>query len=483
MSLSDREPPQSEANHGNINEDRENYLKYIEFNSQKQTGKTTKISLKLLGLIFSLSAMLTAMLIFLLTALGQNFFPKTKSNLEQKDSALVSILPVETMVIKPVDSYPVKRSYTGTIVPHRSSALSFELAGKLTQITADEGTRVEPGTPLAFLDTRTLKIRQRELLAQHKQMVAQLKEMQAGSRAETIAAARASVRQLNQQLQLARQKSTRRENLHHEGVISLEQRDEATNEANILQARLDNAQSQLDELLAGTRPERIEAQQALIEQQNAKIANLEIELEKSILKAPFAGTISDRLVDEGTVLEAGQPILKLVENNQLEAHVGIPVNSASSIKNGDIFALQIEQKSYQAEVTSIVPELDPQTLTLTIILALKQGAATKVVPGQVAKLQLTETINNPGYWLPITALVETERGLWSCYVLAEKEDIANSQQRVFRVAQHNVEILHSQSDRVLVRGTLQANQQVIVDGVHRLVPGQLVSVSNQKIRN
>ena len=414
-----------------------------------------------------------------LSNLPKSSNPKGRNNLESKTSPSVSLIPVETTIIKPVKSYQVFRTYTGTIVSRRSSALSFELAGKLTNIIVDEGDRVESAIALAFLDTSTLKIKQRELLAQRKQMVAQLKEMQAGTRGETIAAARASVRQLKTELELAHQKSDRRKKLYTEGAISQEQRDEAVNEVATVQARVDREQSQLDELLAGTRSERIEAQQALIEQQDIKIANLELELEKSVLKAPFTGRISARLVDEGTVVEAGQSIFRLVEDRNLEAHIGVPVTTASQIRIGETLPLQIGRKSYQAKVSSILPELDPNTRTLTIILRLKQGAVTEVFSGQVARLQLTETINTSGYWLPTTALVEGQRGLWSCYVLGKREDIASENKSVFQVEQKTIEILYTQSDRNLVRGTLQPNNQVIIDGIHRLVPGQLVTVTNE----
>lgn len=416
--------------------------------------------------------------IFLFVPTVQEILSKNENTTAQPAVSSVSILPVEVTTIEAVDSYQVERTYTGTIVPRNSSVLSFELAGKLEQIMVDEGDYVEMGTPIASLNTRTLENQQWELLAQRKQMVAQLKEMQAGARAETIAAAEASVRQLNAQLQLARQKSNRREALYHQGAISQEQRDEAFNETSTLQARLDSVQSQLDELLAGTRSEQIEAQQALIEQQDAKIANLAIEQEKSILRAPFAGTISDQLADVGTVLGAGQAIFKVVEDNQLEAHIGIPASAASVIQIDDIFTLQVEQTTYQTQVTSILPELDPQTLTVTIVLKLDQTDSTASVPGQVAELQLTETIKSPGYWLPITALVETDRGLWSSYVLGQQQDVTAENQAVFQVEENVVEILHTQSDLVLVRGTLQPNQKVIVDGIHRIVPGQQVRISN-----
>ncbi|MEL6929380.1 MAG: efflux RND transporter periplasmic adaptor subunit [Cyanobacteria bacterium J06600_6] len=435
------------------------------------------MSVKLIGLCLNL----LAIVFILFASWGRNFAQKEQNDLEAQETSQVKILPVETVIVQPVDSYLSQRNYTGRIVAGRRSALSFEINGKLTKIKVDQGDLVESNTPLAFLGNRSLKIKQRELLARRKQMVARLKEMQAGSTAETIAAARASVRQREQQLKLARQKSDRRASLYSERVISQEQRDEASNEAITLQAQLDNSQSQLDKLLAGTRPERIEAQRALIEEQDANLDNLAIELEKSILKAPFSGTISKRLVDEGTVVEAGQEVLQLVDTERLEAQIGIPVDVASTVKKGDRLNLQIQQQSYPAKVAAIVPELDSQTLTSTAILTLEKSAA--VIPGQLARLQLTSKIEGSGYWLPITALVETEQGLWSCYVLSAPENIADQKQEVFRIDQNNVEILHSEGDRILVRGTLQPQQQVIVDGIHRLVPGQLVRVSKQNIQN
>ncbi len=90
----------------------------------------------------------------------------------------------------------------------------------------------------------------------------------------------------------------------------------------------------------------------------AKLASLELELEQSTLKAPFAGTIANRLVDEGTVVSAGESIFTLVEANALEAHIGIPVNTATQIPLGSNQQLQIGARTYQAQVLSTLPQLD-----------------------------------------------------------------------------------------------------------------------------
>ncbi|NET68800.1 MAG: hypothetical protein F6K63_32165 [Moorea sp. SIO1G6] len=133
------------------------------------------------------------------------------------------------------------------------------------------------------------------------------------------------------------------------------------------------------------------------------------------------------------------------------------------------------QKTYPARVSSILPELDSSTRTLTVVLTLDRDAVREVSPGQVARWKLAETIPTAGYWLPTTALVQGVRGLWSCYVLGElAESDLSGATHVFSVKRRDVEILQTQSNRILVRGTLQPGDQVIVGGTHRLVPGQQV---------
>ena len=52
--------------------------------------------------------------------------------------------------------------------------------------------------------------------------------------------------------------------------------------------------------------------------------------------------------------------------------------------------------------------------------------------------------------------------------------MANDPQTAFRVEQREIEVLQAESERVFVRGTLQKNDRVIVNGNHRLVTSQLV---------
>ena len=385
------------------------------------------------------------------------------------------VLPVETVTVTPVDSYRESRYYTGTIVPHRTSELGFEYPGNITRIAVFEGDRVAADTPLAYLDSRELEASLNELQAQRAQAIAKLEEMQAGPRSQTIAAAKAKVRDLNEQLKLASLKSQRRESLYTEGAISREQLDENISNKQAIEARLDEAQSQVDELLAGTRSEQIKAQQSSVRQIEASIAKLKIQLEKRVLKAPFSAFVSRKLVDEGTVVDANQPVMRLVENKALEARIGVPVNISDRVSIGSKQQLEIGQKIYEAEVTSFLPEVDSNTRTVTTVLTLNESIG-KVSPGQVAKLKLNAKVETSGYWLPTTALLQGGRGLWYCYALGKSvDDAATNNNSVFQVARRDIEVLYTQDNRALVRGTISAGDRIILSGTHRIVVGQLVT--------
>ncbi|MEL7009427.1 MAG: HlyD family efflux transporter periplasmic adaptor subunit, partial [Cyanobacteria bacterium J06588_4] len=182
------------------------------------------------------------------------------------------------------------------------------------------------------------------------------------------------------------------------------------------------------------------------------------------------GIVAARNADEGTVVEAGSSILKLVEDAQPKVEIGVPISVVNQIEPGSKQRLTIAEQEYEATVSSILPEVNAATRTRTVVLRLPIAASNEVSPRQIARLNvITESQNIDGYWLPITALVKGDRGLWSGYALVDMED------GVGRVERRHLELLETQSNRVLVRGTIQPGDEIITDGVHRLVPGQIVT--------
>lgn len=406
---------------------------------------------------------------------GGNNLIKNQTEPETKEVAVAKPLPVITLRAKPVDSYQVMRTYTGAIAAIRTSELGFERGGKLVNVFVKEGDRLKSGQSIAKLDVSNLQMQKLQLEAQKAQAQARLDEFIAGPRQQDIAAARAAVDDIQQQLQLQKTKLKRRKYLYGEGAIAREQLDEIAFGENSLNARLRQAQSNLNELLAGTRTEQIAAQRASVKQLEASISDIEINIAKSTIKAPFAGIVSARLIDEGTVVNTGQAVVRLVENTSPEARIGMPTTVVNRLRIGSNQRVEINNQTYSATVASILPEVNPNTRTQVVVLKLESSLISQINPGQTVRLKLTDTIPTEGFWLPNKALTQGLRGLWTCYVLSKpKVENTNIPRNSFVLEQRTVEVLHQESDRVLVRGTLQPGDRIVANGVHRLVPGQIV---------
>ncbi|MEM9214809.1 MAG: efflux RND transporter periplasmic adaptor subunit [Cyanobacteria bacterium P01_F01_bin.150] len=387
----------------------------------------------------------------------------------------VAALPVQTLVLESVPAYQVERTYSGKIVARRSSDLGFEQAGTLVDVLVDEGDAVAKGEPLARLDIRSLEAQRQQLEAQRRQAQARFQELQIGPRQEDISAAQATVDDLQAQLALARLQQQRRDNLYSEGAISLEARDEAAFGAEALTGRLNQAQSQLDELQAGTRVEQVSAQDALVDEVEAALKNLDVSISKSTIYAPFDGRISLRWLDEGAVVSPGQAVIRLVEGSALEARIGVPSQMANRIITGSQHTIDVNGQVVSGRVTALLPELDDASQTVTVVMTLLTDAQLsigKLAIGTTVRLTLQDEQNEIGYWLPTSALVAGEKGLWSAYVLNEPDN--QTEDNLYQVSRREVEVIYTESDRVFVRGLLQPGEELITSGTHRLVPGQLV---------
>ena len=420
---------------------------------RKLTVKTAIASILLLGTGFVLGQKLSSV--------------PTTTTAQPIVSKQTNILPVKTMVIEPVSSYTTTQTYTGEVAALRTSEVGFERGGKLVEVLVEEGDRISLDAPLAKLDTANLEAQRQGLVAQKTQAAAILAELNNGARREKITAAQANVRDLEQQLELEKLKSSRREYLYGEGAIAREELDEIAFNQKALNERLASAKSSLNELNNGTRIEQIQAQQAAVDRLSAEIKDLDITIAKSTLKSPYDGIVAARNLDEGTVIEAGQSILRLVENARPKVKIGVPIKVANKIQPGSQQQITIGGKEYNATVSSILPEVNTATRTRTVVLRLSLSAATQVSPQQIARLQVTQNNSVEGYWLPINALVKGDRGLWSCYALVESDGNSVAERRY-------LELLETEGDRVLVRGTVQPGDKIIIDGTHRLIPGQIV---------
>jgi len=425
-----------------------------------------------------------------------------------KESGIqVKTMPVAVEIAERVKFHDRSREFTGVVKTARASNLTFERTGNVTNVLVDEGQYVKQGVELVQLDTRNLLARKRQLTAQLNSAQQRYKELASGPRQETKDAAKAKVDALTAQKEQAEKDLQRRTELRDSGAISDEEFSRTESNLKTAVANLLAAQKQLDELNEGTRAEQVAAQKSVVDQTQAMLDDVIIEITKSTLLAPFSGRVASRFVDEGETVGPANPVIRLVESDHLEAWIGVPtsvvellltenenVNQSKSestyttaplnpaVEEKKSWKIYVAGKPYNGTIKTVLPEVDPATRTRQVIfqvndnnndLAPSELSTQGIAPGQIARFKLNFHEPIDGFWIPTAALVPAARGTWSILVAAKStaDDQSNLE---WLVVKREVEILSANEERSLVRGTLEQGDLMIVTGVHRIAIGQHV---------
>lgn len=234
-----------------------------------------------------------------------------------------AVVNVDPVVIEPrFQTQPV----VGRLVSRETSTLAAQISGAIEEVHVDVGDRVETGDTLAELDTRRLAVR--VALAR-----AELTEREAH-----LAATEATV-------SLYRQELTRMEGLRGSSAFS--------------QARFEDAAAEVSRAIS----ERAQAE-ASISRARALIEQARIDLEDTRIRAPFPGVVSDRDVNVGEYVDAGDPILTLINDRDLEIEAAVPAGLVGGLEPGvEVRAVLDDGTEFTATTRALIPLEDTRTRT------------------------------------------------------------------------------------------------------------------------
>ncbi len=347
------------------------------------------------------------------------------------DGEAQATLAVRALTVEPAPGYGLRRVYSGRVESFREVDLGLERPGLIGAVLVREGDRVAAGQVLARLDTALLEAKRAELAAALDTAEADLALAEA-----TLARYRESVDQ---------------------GAVT---------------------RQGLDEAREGARAAAAGAELA-----RARIASVELEIAKSELKAPFDGVVTRRSADEGRVLPASEPVVRLQESVTPEIRVGIAGPLVETLQVGAEHPLIWRGAPFQARLRALLPVRAGSARTVDAIFTPVDPDAAPVGAlraGDLVELTLSQWIEEPGIWLPLSALTEGSRGLWSAYALEDQTPAQATGDPLptdsARLATRPLEVIYQDGDRVFVRGALRPGERLVAAGLHRVVPGQRVRV-------
>ena len=339
----------------------------------------------------------------------------------QQSPAETKKVLVNVMPIEWHEQYVQKRLVVGRAEAPQTTAIGFDQGGSVVDIFVDDGQAVEQGQTLAVLDNQRFKAQMNELTAilNRAKSEANLAELSLKRVVELVA------------------------------------------------KKLESAQ-RLDEST-----ESVNAAKAFVDEILARKQTLLVEIGKTKLLAPFNGSVVGRLVDKGTVVSTGQTLFNLQQNGQLEARFALSADHVNKFSIDQVIAVTTKTNQTLGKIKSIAQQRRLDTRTVDMIISLTEPNLS-ILPGDLLHIDISSNIDAQGFWVPRKALVSSVRGLWSLFTV---EDIDGEQQLVVKL----VEVVHADDKKAFVRGALKEQVSVVIEGVHRLVSGQKVTINDSTL--
>ncbi|MCP6762152.1 MAG: efflux RND transporter periplasmic adaptor subunit [Fischerella sp. CENA71] len=259
----------------------------------------------------------------------------------------------------------------GTLQPIRKINLSPKDSGQIAKLYVDEGDKVKQGQLIARMDSEQFQAQVDQYKAAVAKATADLAQKRTGNRPQEIAKAQAEVTKNQAQVTEARSRLAlaslqvrRKQSPTQQGAISRDELDKAlTEERNArdnlkqTEANLTVATQELTLQRQGYRQEEIAQAEAEVAQTKAQLQYYETQLKNTLIRAPFAGTITRRFAQEGDFVTPttsasasdGATSTSVAElSSGLEVEAKVPEASMSRIKLGQ--DVEIRSDTYPDDI-------------------------------------------------------------------------------------------------------------------------------------
>lgn len=335
---------------------------------------------------------------------------------------LVELATVELASL--VQIFPI----TGRLVPRQQGAIAARIKGRVARVLVQVGERVKKGQILAELSRDRLKLE------------VELRDAEVNQARARLKSAKAQVAYLNQEVK-------RLEGLRRSAAFS--------------QARYEDKRQEVVKARAAVEETAAALSKAMATRDLARI-----DLSDSAIRAPFSGAVIIRHVSAGAYINAGTPVVTLLNNQSLEIEADVPSDKLDGMRPGDMITVRLGGKiKITARLRAIIPDENPLSRTRAVRLTPSHAAREKVLVANQS------------------VVIEVPSGNGRKVVSIPKDAVVNRRNKkiVFLFENGSVRPVHIQigksfAGKFEVRSGLEAGQIIVVTGNELLRPGQRVRV-------
>lgn len=265
----------------------------------------------------------------------------------------------------------------GSIQAAAETVLYPRANGYVERFEVDLGDRVKEGQLLAVIETPEL-------------------DQQLDSASAQLTAAQAALAQARANHEYALTSLERYKRLKPAGVASQQELDQHSAEAAVSEAN-------------------VAAASAAVDVQRAELRRLTRVKSFARVTAPFAGLITQRSIDRGSLVTAGNasPLFTLIVADPVRVFLQVPQDVAPSVRAGVPAKIHVREypgRSFDGKLERAAFALDTQTRTMTSEVRIPNPQGELLV-GMYAEVALSLPVPHRAYEIPATALYNDARGL------------------------------------------------------------------------
>jgi len=340
-----------------------------------------------------------------------------------------------------LQTQPFLYEAVATITARTASTVASKLMGTVTQVRVQEGSTVKEGDVLVVLD-------QRQVSAQYEQAQAALQE---AKKAE--ASARSAREAAKAGADLARTTYERYVQLLKENSVSRQEFDEVA-------ARHRQAEATLTQTTA-----MLEAAGDRVQQAQAALDAAQVSKKDAVVRAPYGGTITTKMIDVGDLASPGTPFFTIEKAGVFCADLVLPEDHIESVRLDQQVTVKIPalgDVEMTGRIGRIVPSADRKSRSFLVKVGLPEDE--RIRSGMFARVLVP--VGESGMLLiPDTAVIR--RGQLTGVFLLDSDGLASF--RLIREGKHL-------GDRVEVISGIREGDRYVIDPPPTLVDGAKVEV-------
>ncbi len=282
--------------------------------------------------------------------------------------------------------------------------VNSKVPGRVVELLVKEGDRVEAGQVIARIDKRDLEAQREQLEANIEAIKAQQSQaalstaLQDGTTSAGTSSASAALERAGADLQMARADYERYAALVESGAVSRQAFEKYRTQYQVAQAAYSQAQAAVAQADAATLQTDVSraneaATARKLAQAEASLKQLLVSLDETEIRAPFAGVITAKYVEEGSMISSGTPLVAVQDPEDNWVDVKVPETELGNFALNQ--EVRLQARDGRTEVTGRIVDISRKSEFATQRATSERGDDTDIISFNV-KIQVNDSALRPG---------------------------------------------------------------------------------------